>query len=353
MALAALFIVPSFWNWSQYKQQFEARASDVVGLPVRVTGETSVRLLPTPKVRFTDIVIGNAADALAGTVSRFEMNVELTPLATGEVRIFDMKIVEPNLNLSLAEDMRFDFGDPLEADEAPGGTRIVFENVAVSDGSLQVVDESTDRSIKFSDFSAVVNARDVKGPWRAIGTTHAEIGLRQQNAPNLAERVEFDFGTGTVQDDGGFRTRLTVVPKGRPVELEMQGDVLIEDGVPSLDGRFKIAQRPLDDTPTPEAAGFFDWWEADGQLAVSMDALSSSDFELRLADREDPYKISGLAELDFAREGGFDVQATGEQVDLKRFAALLPGAKAVTLPSACLHSEASCARCPPYQGRAG
>ncbi|MEO0637457.1 MAG: AsmA family protein [Pseudomonadota bacterium] len=336
LAFASLFVVPLFWDWSQYREQFEAQASELVGMPVRVTGDTAIRILPTPKVRFTDIEIGkqtgDGGGALSGTVAGFEMDMELAPLATGEVRIFDMKVIEPDLRMSLAEDMRFEFPAEVADDAGGASTRVVFENVELTGGSFALNDLASGRSFTLTDMNAVLNARSIRGPWRAEGTSRVEIKTGVEGRPPFTESFAFDLGTGSVQDDGGFRTRLNVLPESQPIELELQGDTLVEDGLPSLDGIFKISQALEDGSQRQPATGFFDWWEADGQFALALDAISSNDFELRLADPEDPYKISGTAELDFAEAGGFEVDAVGEQVDLKRFANFLPGATAVTLP---------------------
>ena len=48
LALVAALVGPLFVDWTQYRGVFEARASRMVGLPVRVTGAIDARILPTP-----------------------------------------------------------------------------------------------------------------------------------------------------------------------------------------------------------------------------------------------------------------------------------------------------------------
>ena len=48
LALIAALIGPYFIDWNQFRPQFEAEASRVIGAPVRVTGTLEARLLPAP-----------------------------------------------------------------------------------------------------------------------------------------------------------------------------------------------------------------------------------------------------------------------------------------------------------------
>jgi hypothetical protein len=97
-------------------------------------------------------------------------------------------------------------------------------------------------------------------------------------------------------------------------------------------GSFEVDQDLPEGQSPAKGDEFFDWWSANGQIEVTLDAVTSEAFELRIADPVDPYNIKGSAEFDIASDGGFQIEAAGERVDMKRFAAMLPGANAVTLP---------------------
>jgi len=62
VALLAALIGPYFIDWNQFRPQFEAEASKVVGAPVRVAGDLSARLLPTPSLGLRYVVVGRAND---------------------------------------------------------------------------------------------------------------------------------------------------------------------------------------------------------------------------------------------------------------------------------------------------
>src|ERR1700712_4138024 len=55
IALLAALIGPYFIDWNQFRPEFEAEATRVVGAPVRVRGELDARLLPTPSLRLRSV----------------------------------------------------------------------------------------------------------------------------------------------------------------------------------------------------------------------------------------------------------------------------------------------------------
>src|SRR5712691_13266897 len=58
LALVAALVGPLLIDWGQYRAQFEARASSLTGLDVRVTGAIDARLLPTPTLVLQGIELG-------------------------------------------------------------------------------------------------------------------------------------------------------------------------------------------------------------------------------------------------------------------------------------------------------
>ena len=72
------------------------------GRPVTVAGKAHVRLLPTPVLSFTDVVVGDA-EAPDVKMERFRAEVELAPLLKGEVRIIQMAMERPVFHVDLAD----------------------------------------------------------------------------------------------------------------------------------------------------------------------------------------------------------------------------------------------------------
>jgi uncharacterized protein involved in outer membrane biogenesis len=126
LALFSALIAPYFIDWSSYRTAFEAEASRIVGQQVKVRGEADARLLPFPSVTFSDVTVGDDS-APAMTVRRFSMDAELAPFLSGEVRIFDMRVEEPDVVVRILEDGSLDWA--LKRKPTTPGDTVVLENV--------------------------------------------------------------------------------------------------------------------------------------------------------------------------------------------------------------------------------
>ena len=58
IALFSALFAPYFVNWERFTQNFEAQATRLIGQPVKVGGETNIRLLPLPYISFEDLEVG-------------------------------------------------------------------------------------------------------------------------------------------------------------------------------------------------------------------------------------------------------------------------------------------------------
>ena len=81
LALFAALVGPYFVDWNQFRPQFEAEASRVVGAPVRVTGKLDALLLPTPTLRLYGVAVGEKG---APWVSAGKLDV-IPPIPTSPV----------------------------------------------------------------------------------------------------------------------------------------------------------------------------------------------------------------------------------------------------------------------------
>ena len=64
LALVAALVGPLLLDWGSHRTLFEAEASRLIGVNVRVTGGIDARLLPSPRLTLHDIQIGDGSDAI-------------------------------------------------------------------------------------------------------------------------------------------------------------------------------------------------------------------------------------------------------------------------------------------------
>ena len=86
IALAAALVGPYFVDWNQFRPQFEAEATQVIGAPVRVAGELEARLLPSPTLRLRSVVVGGANDLGKVRADKLDVEFSLGSLMRGEWR---------------------------------------------------------------------------------------------------------------------------------------------------------------------------------------------------------------------------------------------------------------------------
>ena len=110
VALFAALLAPVFVDWTNFRQNFEDRASQLLGKKVVVNGAVSARILPFPSVTMEDVTVGKDIDGTPLVrVARFSLDAELAPFLSGEARIFDMRIEEPKARIRLLADGTLDW----------------------------------------------------------------------------------------------------------------------------------------------------------------------------------------------------------------------------------------------------
>src|SRR6202790_337241 len=102
IALVAALIGPYFIDWNQFRPQFEAEATKVIGAPVRVAGALEARLLPSPSLRLRSVVVGGNNDLGKVRADKLDVEFSLGSLMRGEWRATELTINGLALDLRLA-----------------------------------------------------------------------------------------------------------------------------------------------------------------------------------------------------------------------------------------------------------
>ena len=210
--LVAALIGPFFVDWTAYRQGFEAQAEKLFGHRVKVLGTADARLFPVPSLTFTDVRIGDVESPLL-TVGRFEVDIELAPLIKGEVRVLDMRMEKPVLDLTLDEDGRLSWF--LNRRQRGGGLPVSLKDLSIQSllvqgGKISLDDIASDRRYVFDNVDFSLETRSLFGPYKIDGGAWFE-GMR------WALRI----GTGTYRTGEGLQVKIKVTPANLPVELAL------------------------------------------------------------------------------------------------------------------------------------
>lgn len=135
LVLCAALVGPYFIDWTSYRADFEREASAILRRKVTVEGEATARLLPFPSVTFSNVSVAGGPDGQpAMTVETFSMDAELAPFLSGEVLIFDMRLVRPKATIDIAADGTVDWAirpsSPFDLNQ------VSIEKLTVTDGQI-------------------------------------------------------------------------------------------------------------------------------------------------------------------------------------------------------------------------
>ena len=359
MIVAGLLIAPNFVDWNGYKAEIVRQARKQTGLDIRLEGDISLGLLPTPSLLVEDVAVLNVEGAAADKVlslESLEARVDPWPLLAGTLRVETVRLVAPVIEIETLADGQTNIekliatakeaaGDaPARADASsgPGGdgaggaTRtktglaagLRLDNFVVQRGLIVYRDRTTGAVERISDIDAEIVAASLEGPFQARG------GLNARNVP-----VEFDI---LVRKLIQGRTAPVVGSIGLApgaTSLAIDGALTDLDGAPSFKGGLKIKGRNLaalargilgDQAPT--LPGFLgqDFELAVNTLFAGPEGVTARDMALGFGSA----KATGGLTLDMGKDIDFAADLAVDRIDLDHWLALpdIPG-KQVSSPT--------------------
>lgn len=248
LGLFFVLLAPYFIDWDQFTDEFETQTTRILGQPVDVGGRPNLRILPFPHLSFENLSIGaNADGSPLMTVERFSITAELLPLLSGDVKIVEMAMHRPHVDLQIEDDGTIAWTNPEQFPVNP--EQVNIEKLTVSKGSISVSGLTGGRDLQVTDIQASLSAQSILGPWRI--DANAEID---------SEPVLLKIATGTYQqNEQSLRLRVDAVRKDLPYRLQVDGPASLADEVLSWKGDMtvsplssdKIAEmlRPVDPLP--------------------------------------------------------------------------------------------------------
>ncbi len=323
LALLAALVGPLLIDWGGHRSLFEAEASRLIGVDVRVTGEIDARLLPSPRLTLHEIEVGSGSDKIRARSLAIEF--ALGPLMRGEWRASEMNLAGPQISLGL------DASGHVQAPNIAVGFRpdgLTIDRLSIEDGKVTVADAASGADVTFEKLWFNGEARSLIGPLKGEGAV--TIG---------GELYPFRIATGRYSDDGALRLRLNVDPINRPLSIEADGALALAGGEPKFEGSLSltwpvgIARRGAAQVTQP--------WRVSGKVKASAQSALLEQVEFQYGSEEQGLKLSGVADFKFGQRPRFDGVVSGRQLDLDR--ALATGDGSRPLPAAAIRELAELA----------
>ncbi len=293
--------MPWFVNWNDYRGNFEAEASRILGHRVHVSGSAHATIFPSPSLTFTGVEVADDSGATIMTVEKFDVVIELMPLLQGEIRVVSMTLEKPDINVAIDASGKAAWLNRAKAPEPLDPDKIALDSVSIKDGSLHYEDARTGVAMAFSGISADISARSLSGPWHVDG-----FYLDNGN------QVEFRASTGRVLDDGTIRVKADFGPARWPVTVGVDGPV----GIDPVDGLTYRGTYVLNEVVAGDAGS--GGWRSQGAFALTGSRLEISKAVLSNGPVERAFSVAGALSVNFGLSPSFSATAEARQIDLDR-----------------------------------
>ncbi|MEP7030186.1 MAG: AsmA family protein, partial [Pseudolabrys sp.] len=320
LALVAALVGPLLIDWSGHRSIFEAEASRLIGVDVRVTGAIDARLLPSPRLTMHDIEVGDGDDKVRARSLGIEF--ALGPLMRGDWRATELHLAGPQVSLGL------DASGHVQAPSIAVGFNpdgLAIERLSIEDGKVTFTDAANGAAMTFERIWFNGEARSLIGPLKGEGAV--TIG---------GELYPFRIAAGRYSDDSGIKLHINVDPVNHPLNIEGDGNLVLAGGEPKFDGRFSLT-RPVG-IASRGAKAVTQPWRVSGKAKVTAAAALMQQIEFQYGSEAQGLKLTGVADFKFGAKPRFDGVLSGRQIDLDRALAASDGGR--PLPAAAIRELA-------------
>ncbi len=298
LILAVLFAGPHFVDWNQYRHSFETQASKVVGREVRVGGKVSLRLLPTPYLRFENVRIGDQEGRFAEPflkMNSFTMLLSVPPLLKGDVEASGIELESPSFHLVLDDEKGPNWkglgAGQLTLPVAPKS--IAFKSIRVTDGHFVLKVSGNKKILEYDRIEVELSAAAITGPFKLNGSYYAGDSLRKVS-----------LATGALEADGSVPLKSRISNPENGMSYSFDGDLRNGGSDPVFEGKlraiFPVSGPGLAAAPGNSAApGLASTAELDATIKGDVRTFKLDDLTIAFESEGRPQSLRGQAELDW------------------------------------------------------
>jgi large subunit ribosomal protein L24 len=325
IALVAALVGPHFVDWNQFRPQFEAEATRIVGAPVRVGGKLDARLLPTPSLQLHSVVVGGANDLGKVRADKLDVEFSLGSLMRGEWRATELTINGVALDLGLDRQGRIDW--PVSSGTFSLGS-LAIDRLNLT-GRVALHDAASRGTLELSDIAFSGDVRSLAGSIRGDG----DFTLS-------GTRYPFRVSSGDSTDGSGTRVHLNIDPNlsnpsARAFAADLEGVLRFEARAPRFEGALTLTS-PVN----AKAAAATTPWRIFAKVKADPAGAGLEQLEASYGAEERALKFVGLAEVNFGAEPLLHAVLSARQLDADKLVAadnsksaeparLLPGLRAL------------------------
>jgi AsmA family len=304
IALLAALIGPYFIDWNRFRPQFEAEASKVIGAPLRVAGDLSARLLPTPSLRLRYIVVGRANDLGKVRAEKLDVEFSLGDLMRGEWRANELTIGGAALDLGLDPQGRIDL--PISNGKFNLGS-LSIDRLNLT-GRVAVHDAASRQTLELNDIAFSGEVRSTAGSVRGQGSFALD-----------GARHGFNVSSGQTADSSGTRVHLGIDPGEQTPSADVDGVLNFEGRAPRFEGTVALAAPPAPKAKAGDNAPAS--WRIAAKVKASRAAAQLEQIDASYGDDERALRLVGFGDIRFDASPEAHVTLSARQLDADKFLA--------------------------------
>jgi uncharacterized protein involved in outer membrane biogenesis len=327
LVLVLALVGPNFVDWSRYKGEIELRTKEITGRDLVIGGPISVSILPQPTLVAEDIRFANikgAAVADMVTLKTLRVRLALLPLLAGKVRVDNITLVRPVVELETLADGRVNWlltptapskpspathVEPEEAAKAGEGFPRL-DRLVVQEGVIVYRDSRSGHIERADAIAAQLSVESASGPFRAQGTAmprgvparfNLSIGQLDVETPApIALSLEFDPGQARLEFNG-------TLAASKDNREELSGKLHAEAG-----DLIKLTNAFLGGATSDQLPILVNRFILDGTIQGGDSNLSIADLSLTMGES----KAAGSVDLTFGKTTDVKARVAADRIDL-------------------------------------
>lgn len=303
IALVAALVGPYFIDWNQFRPQFEAEATRIIGAPVRVGGKLDARLLPAPSLQLHSVVVGGANDLGKVRADKLDVEFSLGSLMRGEVRATELTINGLSLDLGLDPKGRIDW--PASTGAVNLGS-LAIDRLNLT-GRIALHDAGSRGTLELSDIAFSGDVRSLAGSIRGDG-----------NFVLSGTRYPFRVSSGQTSDGNGTRVHVNIDPGPRTLAVDLDGVLTFEARAPRFDGAVTLASPP---GQKADGNAALPPWRIASRIKADPSAARLEALEMTYGNEERALKLSGKGDMRFGASPLLRAALSARQLDADKFLA--------------------------------
>lgn len=310
IALVGALVGPYFIDWNQFRPQFEAEASRVIGAPVRVGGKLDARLLPAPSLQLRQVVVGGANDLGKVRADKLDVEFSLGSLMRGEWRATELTVNGLALDLGLDRQGRIDW--PASKGSFNLGS-LAIDRLNLT-GRIALHDAASRATLELNDIVFSGDVRSLAGAVRGDGDVTVS-----------GTRYPFRVSSGDSTDGSGTRVHLNIDPGARALAADLEGVLSFQARSPHFEGVLMLAtpaKETAKETGKAGAGGDSQTpWKITAKVKADPSGAQFEQVEAGYGVEDRALKFAGLADASFGARPLLHAALSARQLDADRFAA--------------------------------